>query len=161
MNAPDLSSATSESAGAQQDESIILASTPCTCHMLRRTARSLTRFYDKALKPVGLSLSQYSILANTRHAECLSITELAERVDLERTTLTRNLAPLVTSGWIAVGKGADKRRRAVQLTKAGQALFQEALPLWQQAESSFRQNMGKEDAKSLRLLLDEATTATN
>jgi DNA-binding MarR family transcriptional regulator len=136
-----------------------LKETPCTCHMLRRTARQLTRYYDQALKPAGLSLTQYSVLANTRHATSLTITMLAEILDLERTTLTRNLQPLILAGWIEVGQGSDKRSRAVKLTESGTILFNRAKPLWQQAEATFRDNMGRDDATHLRSLLDEAARA--
>ena len=150
------------SAGLDQDATAVrtLRDTPCTCHMLRRTARQVSRYYDQALKPAGLSLSQYSLLANTRQAKSLSITELAELQDVERTTLTRNLAPLVQAGWIIIGKGPDKRSRAVQLTPSGQELFGRARLLWQQAEMKFRNNIGREDAINLRQLLDEAALAT-
>ena len=138
-----------------------LRATPCTAHMLRRTARQVTRYYDQALMPAGLSLSQYSILANTRQAQSVTITELAELQEVERTTLTRNLQPLVQAGWIIIAKGPDKRSRAVQLTPSGQELFGRARLLWQQAEMKFRNNIGREDATSLRQLLDEAALATD
>jgi DNA-binding MarR family transcriptional regulator len=154
---------TGVSAGSDVDAAALktLRATACTCHMLRRTARHVTRYYDQALRPAGLSLSQYSLLANTRQAQSLSITELAELQDIERTTLTRNLQPLVQAGWIIIGKGPDKRSRAVQLTQSGQELFSRARLLWQQAEMKFRNNIGREDATNLRQLLDEAALATD
>jgi len=134
--------------------------TPCTCHMIRRTARQLNRFYDQTLKPVGLTLSQYSVLAHTDNNASLSVTELAALTDADRTTLTRNLQPMIQAGWIEIGAGADKRSRAVRLTDAGRDLFRRAYPLWQKAEREFRNNMGKDEAKNLRQLLDGAVTAT-
>ena len=78
------------------------AEMPCTCARLRRTARRLTRAYDRALRPSGLRLTQYSVLANVTRAGGLSITELAERLAMDRTTLTRNLRPLEAAGWVRV-----------------------------------------------------------
>lgn len=124
--------------------------------MLRRTTRRVTQAYDNALKPAGLKLTQYSVLANVARDGGLSITELAERLATDRTTLTRNLRPMERAGWIVVAAGADRRCRAVGITEAGQELFERALPLWQEAERRFRRKMGRETAADLRRLLDEA-----
>ena len=134
--------------------------TPCTCAALRRAARRLTRAYDRALKPAGLRLTQYSLLANLARTaggeDGLSVTELARRLAMDRTTLTRNLRPLEAAGWIRVAPGPDRRSRAVILTAEGRRVFQAAQPLWQDAERSFRRSLGREDAAELRRLLDAA-----
>jgi len=130
--------------------------TDCTCAMLRRTARRVTQAYDSALRPAGLKLTQYSVLANVARDGGLSITELAERLASDRTTLTRNLRPMERAGWISVEAGVDRRCRAVRITKAGHRIFEQALPLWQEAERQFRRKMGRETAGDLRRLLDEA-----
>ncbi len=135
------------------------AKTPCTCAKLRRTARRLTQAYDRALKPAGLRLTQYSVLANLARRGPLSITELAELLAMDRTTLTRNLRPLEKAGWLAVGKGPDRRSRAVAVTAAGRRVFERAQPLWQDAERAFRRKLGRDDAKALRDLLDTAWTS--
>ena len=76
--------------------------TPCTCAHLRRTARRLTQAYDKALRPSGLRLTQYSVIANVVRANGLSVTDLAARLSMDRTTLTRNLRPLEAAGFIRI-----------------------------------------------------------
>ncbi len=124
--------------------------------MLRRTARRLTQAYDRALKPAGLRLTQYSVLANVAHFGGLSITDLAERLGMDRTTLTRNLGPLEKAGWIRVAAGPDRRCRAVEITAAGRCRVDAARPLWQAAERAFRQSMGRGEAMELRRLLDGA-----
>jgi DNA-binding MarR family transcriptional regulator len=124
--------------------------------MLRRTARRLTQAYDRALKPVGLRLTQYSLLANLARKGGLSITDLADLLEMERTTLTRNLRPLEKAGWVRVVEGPDLRRRAVEITPAGRRLFEEAKPLWQKAERGFRRNLGPEETLALRRLLNSA-----
>jgi DNA-binding MarR family transcriptional regulator len=133
-----------------------LRPTPCTCHMIKRTARRLTQYYNEALKPVGLTLAQYSVLAQTDYAASLTVTELAALTDVDRTTLTRNLRPMVEAGWITIGDGSDKRSRAVRLTGRGQTLFRQAHPLWQGAERGFRASLGAEKSQNLRQMLDEA-----
>lgn len=133
--------------------------TPCTCHMLRRTARRVSRFYDQALKPSGLKLSQYSVLAYTSKAGSLNVTELAAMLDVERTTLTRNLRPLVQSGWVRISEGDSKRSRSVSLTAAGQKVLENTFPLWQKAERDFRDQMGRQDIGELHHLLNDAAVA--
>jgi DNA-binding MarR family transcriptional regulator len=137
-----------------------LPETPCTCAALRRTARRLTQAYDRALRPAGLRLTQYSVLANLARAvaegRALTVTDLARRLAMDRTTLTRNLRPLEAAGWILITAGPDRRSRTVVLTKAGMRSFEAAQPLWQAAERTFRQALGREDAAELRRLLDAA-----
>ena len=129
---------------------------PCTCARLRRTARRLTQAYDRALRPSGLRLTQYSVLANVARRSGLSVTDLAELLAMDRTTLTRNLRPLGARGWVRIASGPDRRSRAVEITEAGLLVYQEALPLWRDAERAFRQRMGPDDAAALGQLLDTA-----
>jgi len=133
-----------------------LAATPCTCAMLRRTTRRVTRIYDRALRPVGLRLTQYSVLAHVARGQGLNITDLAGRLATDRSTLTRNLRPLERSGWIRIARGADPRQRAITLTGAGRAKYEQALPLWEAAERDFRRALGSDDVAALRGLLDRA-----
>ncbi len=122
--------------------------------MVRRVARRLTRDYDRALKPAGLKLTQYSVLANLARSGGLSITALAERLAMDRTTLTRNLRPLEKAGWITVRSGANRRSRSVDITDLGRTTYDRALPLWRQAERSFRRSVGQEQSAELRRLID-------
>ena len=133
-----------------------LRDTDCTGAMLRRTTRRLTQVYDQALKPAGLRLTQYSILAHVSEADGLSVTELAERLTMERTTLTRNLRPLERAGLIRVVPGADRRSRAVRITTSGRSRFEQAIPLWREAERSIRRALGRDQTAELRRLLDVA-----
>lgn len=128
--------------------------------MVRRAARQLTRDYDRILKPAGLKLTQYSVLANLVRSGGLSITALAERLAMDRTTLTRNLRPLEKAGWIAIRSGPDRRRRAVDITDRGRRIYEKALPLWRQAERSFRRSVGPAQAGELRRLVDLVLSGT-
>lgn len=133
----------------------------CTCAILRRASRRVTQVYDKALKPYGLRLTQYSLLANLLRNEDISITDLAELLAMERTTLTRNLQPLEASGWLCVKAGPDRRSRAVAITPLGQAAVERAFPAWQEAERAFRRSMGRDEAAELRSLLEAAMSAVD
>ncbi len=134
--------------------------TPCSCAALRRTARQVTQAYDQALRPSGLRLTQFSLLANLARRDGLSVTELAALLAMDRTTLTRNLQPLVRRGWISIAAGADRRSRAVLLTDAGRQAHKAALPHWRAAEKAFRLAMGPSEAADLNRLLGQAMTGS-
>jgi DNA-binding MarR family transcriptional regulator len=132
--------------------------TPCSCAMLRRTARCVTRRYDRALRPVGLRLTQYSILANLDSAGAMSITALAERLGMDRSTLSRNLRPLERAGLVRFQDGSDRRAREAAITAAGHDRLTLARPYWQEAEGSFRRALGPTDSEALRRLLARASS---
>lgn len=130
--------------------------TPCSCAMLRRAARRVTQRYDGALEPAGLRLTQYSILANLDAHGAMSISALAERLGMDRTTLSRTLRPLKEDGLVRLQGGADRRAREVSLTAGGVERLAAARPLWQEAERAFRQSLGPADSATLRQLLARA-----
>ncbi|MDX1594728.1 MAG: MarR family transcriptional regulator [Gammaproteobacteria bacterium] len=104
-------------------------------------------------------MNQFTILANVVREGGLSISGLAERLEMDRTTLTRNLRPLVRAGWVLVATGSDRRQRAVGLTRAGREVHDRAYPLWQAAERRMREALGPE-AGELRRLLDATLRRT-
>lgn len=135
--------------------------TVCTCAVLRRATRRVTQLYDRALAPAGLRLTQYSVLANVIRAGGPTVTDLADRLIMDRTTLTRTLRPLERSGWIRVAKGPDRRSRAVQVTDAGRRRYEAAVPLWLEAERALRRSMGEDRADALRRLLEDTGVAAD
>jgi DNA-binding MarR family transcriptional regulator len=114
---------------------------PCTCFRLRRAARAITRLYDQHLATVGLKTTQYSLLM-TAALGPQPVARLAEQLGLERTTLTRNLQPLVAAGWIAVTAGADARQRIVTLTAAGRERARLGKAAWKQAQRQVETTFG-------------------
>ena len=133
----------------------------CTGAAIRRAARRTSQFYDDALKPLGLKLTQYSLLSNIAALDRPTITDLADHVAMDRTTLTRNLAPLRASGWVQLQPGADRRSRAVVLTPRGAELLAAAKPVWQQAEVALRAKAGDARLRELRRLLGEVADAVD
>ncbi len=79
--------------------------TPCTCAAVRRLARRITHVYDRHLAELGLRITQYSLLSNVRARPGLPMGDLAQRMGMDRSTLTRNLRPLVAAGWVRTGRG--------------------------------------------------------
>jgi DNA-binding MarR family transcriptional regulator len=106
----------------------------CACFSVRKTARAVTRAFDAALAPSGLEATQFSVLAAIAVARRFTMSELADWLGLDRTTLTRNVRPLVRAGWVAIEQGADQRRRLLQLTAVGRRRLKTAFPLWRAAQ---------------------------
>ena len=125
----------------------------CTCALIRRSARQITQVYDAALRDAGLRITQYSILANLERLESASITDLADALVMDRTTLTRNLRPLQRDGLVRLEDGPDNRSKALVLTARGRELLKRARPLWRGAEKALRRKVGDEDIDALRSLL--------
>ncbi|WP_119418670.1 MarR family winged helix-turn-helix transcriptional regulator [Desertibaculum subflavum] len=128
----------------------------CTCFRLRRASRKVTQYYDRYLEPSGLKVTQYSLLGNIRASEQISITELAEALGMDRTTLTRNLKPLLDQGLVTVSEGADRRTRAIEVTPEGDAAFKRAVPRWKEAQAKLIETVGRDRVTELHRLIDEA-----
>ena len=126
----------------------------CTGALLRRTMRRVSQCYDDALRPLDLKLTQYSVLVNLAEHPGSTITDLAGLLEMDRTTLTRNLGPLQRRGLVAVRPGASPRQRAVALTEDGKSLVRRAIPIWLQAEKQIRGMLGEPDIDDLQNLLD-------
>jgi DNA-binding MarR family transcriptional regulator len=129
----------------------------CVCATARMAARSLTRVYDRALEPAGIRTSQFSILARLLEEGPLSVTHLAGRLAMDRTTLARDLRPLERRGLVAISVGADRRVRMAELTAAGRRLVDEVRPLWKQVQRDVRAQLG---ADRVARLMDELRAAT-
>ncbi len=125
----------------------------CTVMRLRRATRKATRLYDRHFADLGIGIAQYGIMQTIAHAERTSISDIADALDMERTTLTRNLKPLIASGLVAVGEGDNKRTRSVIVTDKGKKLLKRARTDWQQAQNNVRTEMGEADLRKLHKLL--------
>jgi DNA-binding MarR family transcriptional regulator len=129
----------------------------CTCFKLRKLARSISRLYDQHLASVGLKTTQYSLLANAARAP-LPVAALAELLGMERTTLTRNLKPLLEAGWVELKPGADSRQRIVTITASGLTKVKQAYLVWRGAQDQFEQLMGRDAVRALHRQLDTTMT---
>jgi DNA-binding MarR family transcriptional regulator len=125
----------------------------CSCFRMRRLARAMSRLYDQHLATVGLKTTQYSVLANAARA-ALPVAELAERLGMERTTLTRNLKPLAEAGWVVLVPGRDSRQRIVTISDAGRAKLEQAWPAWRAAQDAFENQLGVGEVRTLHTRLD-------
>lgn len=132
----------------------------CTCLAARQLARQLTQYYDRKLAPAGMTVGQFSLLASLVHGGPQTVAELAERLLMDRKSLGLALRPLQRLRWIEVAiPPSDRRRRVVQLTKAGRAAFDTAGPLWRAAQHGFSSAFGRDETKLLRYTLRGAIEA--
>jgi DNA-binding MarR family transcriptional regulator len=118
-------------------------STPCFCTNLRLATRKLSAIYDAALEPFGINIAQYFLLRTIGQHEAVSFTELARLVELERSTVGRNVRVLERMGLLETTRSdADQRETLVSLTGAGDRLMQGALPVWVQCQQAFIARLG-------------------
>jgi DNA-binding MarR family transcriptional regulator len=129
----------------------------CVCANLRRAARAMTALYDEALARSGIKITQFSLLRAIERNEPAPIGLLSEDLDLDRTTLARNLAPLERDGMIDLAPGNDRRVTEVRLTAKGRKAVARALPLWQQIQAEVGGRLEPGRLEQLRAIAAEAT----
>lgn len=131
---------------------------PCVCFNLRKSARAITQVYDGMFRPLGLRVSQLSILNSLNMIGSLTVLELAEATATDRTTITRNIKPLVRDGYIRVETGSDRRSREIVVTAKGAAIAKKAMGIWEKYNNKITKKMGKSRidklCKDLSVMLD-------
>jgi DNA-binding MarR family transcriptional regulator len=131
----------------------------CLCLQSRMTARAVTRHYNAILAPLGLEVTQFSLLAALAARRDSSISQLADRLAFERTTLVRNLKRLADRGLIQTAAGTGRAVRYVP-TDAGEDLLVRAIPLWRQAQGSIEGRLESSDGELVRTSLRRLRHAT-
>ena len=132
----------------------------CHCLAVRRAARQVTRFYDRVLQPSGLRTTQFSILASLHKSGPMTINNLAEALALDRTTLGRNILPLLRDGLVVANRrNQDRRSKSVHVTGTGAARLKMALRLWSEAQTRLEAAFGAPRVLALRTLLRELSLA--
>ena len=114
----------------------------CQCLAARRRARTITRHFEAALRRHGLRATQFSILAILALAGPQRMGELARKLGLERTSLTRAAAVLEARGWVRTDRAADARERPLALTAAGRRKLDAAFPAWRAAQDAVAEKFG-------------------
>ena len=128
----------------------------CTNLKLRQLGRIVTRHYDQHLGPTGLKNTQYALLSHVVKLGPIRAVDLAGVIRMSTSTLSRNLQPLIASGWIEVNAGDDARSRLISATPAGQAKRTEAQRKWRIAQEGINATLGAERVVALHALIDES-----
>jgi len=141
----------------ERDRIMLLAQT-CACTNLRRTSRAITNYYDSLFLAIcGLRSTQLTTLVVLHLAGPQVINALAEKLALDRTTLTRNLKVLEEGRHITLSPGSDQRTRVVTITKHGSDILLKALPVWEEAQTHITQGIGEERFSTLLNSLSDVT----
>ncbi len=131
----------------------------CNCLAARKAARYLTAAYDKALAPASLRITQFTVLNKLARLGPMTIKRLAAAMAMDRTTLATNLKPLERDGLLVTAAAKDRRATAIEITEAGKAKLEEAIPLWILAQGQFEASYGGVAASKLRSALGRVLEA--
>ena len=128
------------------------AAQECVAYHTRRAMRALTTVYDKALSPLGIKGTQFTLLNAIHLLQQTTVNQLAEVLLIDRTTLTRNLRRLKGQGFIEMMVGADKREKLILLSGDGKDVLKQALPVWRSVHKRVQSVLGPD---RLNRLLDD------
>lgn len=129
----------------------------CHCFSMRKATRAISQLYDDRLAPTGLRITQFLSLATINELKGISVNRLAEKLQIDRTTMSKNLLPLEREKLIEISRSAaDARAKVIILTADGQARLREAVPLWREAQRHFEETLGASIAG-----LENSLRATN
>ncbi|MEW5962936.1 MAG: MarR family winged helix-turn-helix transcriptional regulator [Pseudomonadota bacterium] len=128
----------------------------CLATRVRQLSRIVTRIYDDAMRPLGITASQYTLLTQLASRDGITAVEIGHELDIEKSTLSRNLKRLLALGHLNMDPPAGRRGRGLHLTPKGQAVLKEAYPIWQDAQKRSVSAMGPESRAVLDGLLQQA-----
>ncbi len=132
-------------------ETTLFVRDTCLCLHLQRAARALARRFDDALRPLGLTSGQYSMMISLNRPEPPNVGSVASLLSMDRTTLTAALKPLQRRDLVTVMvDAADRRGRRLRLTSAGRALLARALPVWGRTHAEIERLLPPDGAERLR-----------
>ncbi len=122
----------------------------CACDQLRRVTRGITQLYDNGMVPSGLKVTQLPIFVGLGSEGDMALSVLADRLALDRTTLTRNLKVLEDRGLIRTYENEDDARvRMVSMTLEGSTMLKGALERWEQVQEYVEATFGRERLMAL------------
>ena len=127
----------------------------CLFSKTRTVSRYVTNHYTNALKEVGVTPVQYSMLTAVQILKQGNINDLSSALNMDRTTINRNLKPLVRDGYVNVNESDDKRERRITITKEGEELYQKGYIEWEKAQKELRDNIGKESWDEINSVLEK------
>ncbi|MBM3095387.1 MarR family transcriptional regulator [Ensifer sp. T173] len=125
----------------------------CYCILLRKASRRVTSLYDDALAPIGVNLAQFSLLRNIQRAEPISLTDLGQRTELDRSTVSRNVKVLEKMELVVMVSGQDQRESAVELSAKGRQVLRDGAPLWDGVQTAIEAKLGDKASAQLTALL--------
>jgi DNA-binding MarR family transcriptional regulator len=132
----------------------------CLATRVRQLSRIITRLYDDAMRPHGITASQFTLLTQLASRDGITAVEIGHSLDIEKSTLSRNLKRLLALGMIIMDPPAGRRGRGLHLTEKGREVIKTAYPVWREAQEKAVNVMGPESRESLDSLLNQAEKLT-
>lgn len=128
---------------------------PCNCLNMRRASQAITEVYDEFLEPSGLKIGQFSLIKYIENLGPVSVSDLALKMRLDRTTLVRNIKPLEERGLVTDISAEGTRNRQLKLTDKGVEAYKCAEELWGKAQSYFEEYLGRDNIDTFTELLSK------
>jgi DNA-binding MarR family transcriptional regulator len=129
----------------------LLVRDSCLCLHVQRAARALARRFDVALRPLGLTNGQFSLMMSLNRPHPPGMKPVADLLAMDQTTLTAALKPLARRGWVTITRNPDDRRgRLLSLTPDGKAILSAAVPIWEKTHAEVEATLVSGGADSLR-----------
>jgi DNA-binding MarR family transcriptional regulator len=144
---------------ANLDQFAVEVREQCLATKLRQATRALTQHYDEAIADSGIRSTQFTLLIALAQAPRVPLSKLADALVMDRTTLTRNIAPLVRDGLVEEQPSPDRRVRAYALSAKGKRALEQAMPGWRKAQARMLRALGSADAQALDRILSDAVRA--
>ena len=151
---------TTEAAPADLERIAETTATSCIATRVRQLSRIVTRVYDDAMRPLGITGSQFTLLTQLAARDGITAVEIGYELDIEKSTLSRNLKRMLTLGLIIMDPPAGRRGRGLHLTPKGSDVIQQAYPVWLAAQQRAVAVMGPECRQTLDGLLHNAEKLT-
>ncbi len=127
----------------------------CMFTKLRQVSRYVTNIYTKEMKEVGLTPVQSSMMTAIKILGNSNINALSEALNMDRTTINRNLKPMIRNEIVSVGEGEDKRVKSVSLTKKGEDIYERGYIRWNKAQRELEDKIGKDCWNNMNVVLDD------
>ena len=125
----------------------------CVCGYVRKLSRVVTAIYDGALADAGLKTSQFSVLVAVANRGLARPAELTELLQMDESTLSRNVERMCARGWLRLERNEDRRSHQIEVTDKGEALIRKCLPAWRHAQAEVSQRLGTGTVAELRSAL--------
>ncbi|MBM7045293.1 MULTISPECIES: MarR family winged helix-turn-helix transcriptional regulator [Rhizobium] len=132
-------------------ETTLLVRDTCLCLHVQRAARALARRFDEALRPLGLTNGQFSLMMSLNRPEPAPMGPVATLLAIDQTTLTAALKPLERRGWVNIMPNPrDRRARLLSLTPSGRAMLAAAVPIWKVTHAALEERLPDGNGDRLR-----------
>ena len=121
----------------------------CIAVRIRLLNRTVTSIFDEALRPLGVKVSQLNVLIVVAKRGPMPPGDVARRLNMEKSTLSRNVDRMRARGWLKVSEGESGRKQILELGPAGRKLIEKSLPFWKKAQAQTEALLGQQGARSI------------